>query len=82
MKLADKIKELRVKQGINTQTLSERSGIPLGSIRAYERSSVQPSFNAVLRLARAFNVDLNTFADCETFIDTRGRKKEVKNGEV
>jgi transcriptional regulator with XRE-family HTH domain len=70
MKLAEKLKALREAKKMSQPDLAAKSGVRLGSIRNYEqivdgRSRREPVISTLAKLARALDVDLNAFADCD-----------------
>lgn len=65
MRFKDLLQQLREKAGLTQTTLSESSGIPLGSIRNYEQGHRIPSWPAVVRMANAIGVSADAFSKCD-----------------
>jgi transcriptional regulator with XRE-family HTH domain len=61
MTFADKLRELRQAGGMTQAALSDRSGIPLPTIRDYEQGKREPLLSSAWRLARALGVSLDVF---------------------
>jgi hypothetical protein len=55
---------LKVASGLSEAKLSEKSSVPRGTLHTYIMGSREPSFFAVVKLARALNVSVEAFADC------------------
>ncbi len=54
--IADKIRELRFKNGISQKKLAERLGCSGSIISSYELGTKRPSYETLVSLARIFNV--------------------------
>jgi transcriptional regulator with XRE-family HTH domain len=66
MTFAERLSELRKKAGkMSEATLAESSGVPFTAIREYAMGRRKPTFETVVKLAAALNVDCTAFADCE-----------------
>ena len=81
MKFKDKLKELRETAGLTQQELADNAGMTLHSIRNHEQGQRNPSWPAVVQLARALGVPTDEFASCdlddeETKPRRRKREKE------
>lgn len=63
--VAMKLKELRKQRNWSQDDLAQASGVPQRSISSYERQQKEPSFSAMVRLARALKVPLDAFIDAE-----------------
>ena len=66
MKIGAKVKELRVQKGLTQEELSERSGVSLRALRAYERRGKDLSraqAETVLRLANALKCEIPDILD-------------------
>lgn len=59
MKFGDRLKELRIKRGLNQEQLAQQLGISSSSISMYERNQREPNFETEEMFADFFNVDLN-----------------------
>jgi transcriptional regulator with XRE-family HTH domain len=81
MKFAAKLKQFRDARGWTESHLAKQSGVSLSSIRNYAMGRRAPSFEAVVKLARALGVGTEDFAACEfpsvpqTRPKPKGRKK-------
>src|SRR6478672_112665 len=65
MKFRDLLRDLRAKAGLTQQQLSDKSGIPLPSLRGHEQGQRIPSWASVVKLARALGVSTDVFSDCD-----------------
>src|SRR5713101_3950879 len=65
MKFKDKLKQLRIKAELTQQQLAKKAGLTLHSIRNHEQGVRLPSWQAVIRLAKALSVTTDEFASCE-----------------
>jgi putative transcriptional regulator len=65
MRFADKLRELRTAAGLSEAKLAEAAGVSFGAVHNYGLGIRQPTFAAVVKLARALGVTCETFADCE-----------------
>jgi transcriptional regulator with XRE-family HTH domain len=65
MNFAEKLRALRDQAGMSEAKLAETSGLTLSSVHAYGLGRRKPSFEAVVKLARALGVTCEAFADCE-----------------
>jgi transcriptional regulator with XRE-family HTH domain len=67
--------QLRKAAGLTQQTLSETAELHVNQIRRYEAGTAQPTLEALIRLAKALHVSLDTlvFED-----DERGPDEEFK----
>jgi transcriptional regulator with XRE-family HTH domain len=62
MTFAEKLRELREAAGLSEARLAAASGVSFASIHCYGLGSRKPSFEAVVRLARALGVTCEAFA--------------------
>lgn len=58
MKFPQRLKELRLSQGISQLELSKRLGISPSAVSMYERGEREPSFELEEAIADYFNVDI------------------------
>jgi transcriptional regulator with XRE-family HTH domain len=65
MRFKDKLRQLREAAGWTEEELARRSGLAHMGIRAYGRGKRVPRFASLVRLARAFDVSHEAFADCK-----------------
>ncbi len=65
MRFADKLRELRTAAGLSEAKLAEASGVSFGAVHNYGLGIRQPTFAAVVKLARALGVTCEAFAGCE-----------------
>lgn len=61
--LAQKIKELRNRNGVSQEELSEKSGLSLRTIQRIENGETEPRGDSLKRLALAFNVTPDEIVD-------------------
>ena len=60
---AKKIKDIRERQDMTIEELSERSGVKIDVLNAMENGEVIPSLTPLTKMARALGVRLGTFLD-------------------
>jgi transcriptional regulator with XRE-family HTH domain len=65
MTFAERLRQLRDAKGLSQAKLADASGVSFASVREYGMSRRKPSFEAVVKLARALGVSVEAFADCE-----------------
>jgi transcriptional regulator with XRE-family HTH domain len=65
MRFAERLRELRDAAGLSEAKLADASAVSFSAIHQYGLSLRKPSFEAVVKLARALGVDCTAFADCE-----------------
>jgi transcriptional regulator with XRE-family HTH domain len=61
----ERLRELREAIGMSEAKLAEASGITFGSIHGYGLDRRKPSFEAVVKIARALGSTCEAFADCD-----------------
>ncbi|MBE6140141.1 XRE family transcriptional regulator [uncultured Methanobrevibacter sp.] len=74
-----KIKDIRARQDMSLEELSEKSGVKLDVLKAMEDGEVIPSLTPLTKMARALGVRLGTFLDDTPELGpviTRGGKTE------
>ncbi|MCL2587131.1 MAG: helix-turn-helix transcriptional regulator [Firmicutes bacterium] len=59
---ADRLKELRLEEGLNQSELGRQTGIPQASITKWEAGHNDPSLKHVITLARFFEVTVGYMA--------------------
>jgi transcriptional regulator with XRE-family HTH domain len=69
MTFGEKLQELREKAGLSQAQLAQRSGIPAGTVRAFEQGLRQPLWDVVLKLCDALDVTSDVFGDCDEIAD-------------
>ena len=62
-KFASKVKDIRERQDMTIEELSEASGVKLEVLQAMENGEVIPSLTPLTKMARALGVRLGTFLD-------------------
>lgn len=67
MKFPEMLRGLRERGSLTQQSLSDRSGIPIGTIRNWEQGQRLPSLPQAVQLARSLDVSLDVFAECDEF---------------
>ena len=68
MTFAEKLRELRDKAGLSEAKLAKASGVSFGAIHKYGTDGEEgrrPSFEAVVKIARALGTTCEAFAECE-----------------
>lgn len=65
MRFGDRLRDLRRGRGWTQQQLSHRSGVPLSTLRNLEQGTRSPSWESVVRLAKAFDANSAIFDDCD-----------------
>lgn len=70
--LGKKIKELRTKSKFTQIELAERLGVTKSSVVSYENDSRQPSYEVLIKMARIFNVSIDSL-----LLDRSGMTLEV-----
>jgi transcriptional regulator with XRE-family HTH domain len=78
MTFAERLRELRDAKGLSQAKLADASGVSFASVREYGMSRRKPSFEAVVKLARALGVTVEAFADCEDVGGESATPVEVK----
>lgn len=58
MKMHEKLKEIRIRQGLSINKASILSGVPHASIRRLEEGTVNPTVWTVERLCKAYKVNV------------------------
>ena len=58
-KVSNVLRRLRKEKGITQKTLSEETGLPLGTIKQYESGTRQPNFINALKLVHYYNIDFS-----------------------
>lgn len=71
--LGKKIKELRTKSKFTQVELADRLGVTKSSIVSYENDSRQPSYEVLIKMARIFNVSIDSL-----LLDRSGMTLEIK----
>jgi transcriptional regulator with XRE-family HTH domain len=64
MEFKSKLKELMQAAGLTEKELAGRSGVTYGAVHAYAIGRRAPSFENVIKLARALGTDCTAFAAC------------------
>ncbi len=66
MKIGERVKEIRIKQGLTQTELSEKSRITVRTIQRIENHEVNPSIHSLKMLCDALEVPLSEFQDVKT----------------
>jgi transcriptional regulator with XRE-family HTH domain len=69
MRFTEKLRQLRDRVGLSEARLAKASGVSFGAVHGYCIGTRQPSFGAVVRLARALGVSTAAFENCDDFAD-------------
>jgi transcriptional regulator with XRE-family HTH domain len=64
MTFAEKLRQLRQASGLSEAKLAKASGLSFGGVHNYGLGIRKPTFEAVVKLARALGVTCEAFADC------------------
>lgn len=67
MQIGNKLKELRISEGLTQQELSVRLGISRVNYTKYETDKVRPDYETLIKLADFYNVSLDEIFDRNTF---------------
>ena len=67
MQIGNKLKELRISEGLTQQELSVRLGISRVNYTSYETDKVRPDYETLIKLADFYNVSLDEIFDRNTF---------------
>ena len=67
MQIGNKLKELRISEGLTQQELSVRLGISRVNYTRYETYKVRPDYETLIKLADFYNVSLDEIFDRNTF---------------
>lgn len=67
MQIGNKLKELRISEGLTQQELSVRLGISRVNYSRYETDKVRPDYETLIKLADFYNVSLDEIFDRNTF---------------
>lgn len=67
MQIGNKLKELRISEGLTQQELSMRLGISRVNYTRYETDKVRPDYETLIKLADFYNVSLDEIFDRNTF---------------
>ncbi|QJX01228.1 helix-turn-helix domain-containing protein [Frigoriglobus tundricola] len=78
MTFAEKMRELRDAKGLSETKLADLSGVPFGTVHEYGLGRRKPSFAAVIKLAKALDVDCTAFAACTDLTDSEKPTEEPK----
>lgn len=67
MQIGNKLKELRISEGLTQRELSVRLGISRVNYTRYETDKVRPDYETLIKLADFYNVSLDEIFDRNTF---------------
>ena len=67
LQIGNKLKELRISEGLTQQELSVRLGISRVNYTRYETDKVRPDYETLIKLADFYNVSLDKIFDRNTF---------------
>lgn len=67
MQIGNKLKELRISEGLTQQELSVRLGISRVNYTRYETDKVRPDYETLIKLADFYNVSLDEIFDRNMF---------------
>lgn len=67
MQIGNKLKELRISEGLTQQELSVKLGISRVNYTRYETDKVRPDYETLIKLADFYNVSLDEIFDRNTF---------------
>ncbi len=77
MRFAEKLKQLRTDAGVSERKLADVSGVSFGAIHNYGLGLRQPTFAAVVKIARALGVTCEAFADCDDVVSGDGERPDT-----
>jgi transcriptional regulator with XRE-family HTH domain len=64
MTFGERLKELREAADLSEAKLADMSGVPFGTVHGYGLDTRKPTFENVVKLARALGVSVEAFAGC------------------
>lgn len=67
LQIGNKLKELRISEGLTQQELSVRLGISRVNYTRYETDKVRPDYETLIKLADFYNISLDEIFDRNTF---------------
>ena len=67
LQIGNKLKELRISEGLTQQELSVRLEISRVNYTRYETDKVRPDYETLIKLADFYNVSLDEIFDRNTF---------------
>ncbi len=67
LQIGNKLKELRISEGLTQQELSVKLGISRVNYTRYETDKVRPDYETLIKLADFYNVSLDEIFDRNTF---------------
>ncbi len=67
LQIGNKLKELRISEGLTQRELSVRLGISRVNYTRYETDKVRPDYETLIKLADFYNVSLDEIFDRNTF---------------
>ena len=59
MDFADKLRQLRKDHGMTQAELARKANVTVGTIQRYELRTRKPSFDALMSIAKVFNIDIS-----------------------
>lgn len=59
MDFADKLRQLRKDHGMTQAELARKSELAVGTVQQYELRKRKPSFDALMSIAKVFNIDIS-----------------------
>lgn len=73
MDFSEKLRLLREEHGLTRKQLAEKTGLSDVSIKQYEYGKRRPNFEALLKIAQVFNLEITDLYDASTTaIDLKG----------
>ena len=78
MGFGERLKRLRTEAGLSEAKLADASGVPYGTVHEYGIGRRKPSFEAVVKLAKALGVTCEAFADCVDVKPPAKKKPKAK----
>jgi len=63
VKVGEKIKEIRAKQGFSLQDLSDRTGFSTAFLSQIENHLISPPLGAIIKISRAMDIEIGRFLD-------------------
>lgn len=65
MDFADKLRQLRKDHGMTQAELARKANVTVGTIQRYELRTRKPSFDALMSIAKVFNIDISELNEDE-----------------
>jgi transcriptional regulator with XRE-family HTH domain len=78
MKFGEMLKATRERTGHSQEALADAAAVSLGALRDYEQSRRLPGWPAVVRMARALGVSVDSFNGADEVAEAKQKGKAKK----